>query len=320
MSLRENSRNISSYDMREESQPRLLKSDERQYRVESSCELLPWLTSPPLGFSHKRAKDLLRFRAVHVQNRGRVRHDTQLETGDVVTIALHRTPSVPTLNKPGAKDFGLKILHLDEAIVVVDKPSGLLSMGSEREKEKTVHRILNEYLKTLTKSRDQQAFIVHRLDRETSGLMVLARSVSAQAVLQENWKQVTKKYFVVVEGVPLESEGTLTDHLAEGKSLMVRRVAKGGEIAITHYRVIDKSREMALLEITLETGRKHQIRVQLAALGHPVAGDRKYGARTDPGRLALHSCELRFTHPVSGAPMEFRSALPSRLRRLIARS
>jgi 23S rRNA pseudouridine1911/1915/1917 synthase len=306
--------------MREPSQPRPVTSGERQYRVESRCELLPWLTTAPLGLSHKRAKDLLRFRAIHVRNKGRVRHDTQLEAGDVVTIALHKTPSVPTLNKPGAKDFGLKILHLDEAIVVVDKPSGLLSMGSEREKEKTVHRILNEYLKILTKSREQQAFIVHRLDRETSGLMVLAGRVSAQAVLQENWKQVTKKYFVVVEGVPSEAEGTLTDHLAEGKSLMVRRVAKGGDIAITHYRLIDKSREMALLEITLETGRKHQIRVQLAGLGHPVAGDRKYGARTDPGRLALHSCELKFTHPVSSAPMEFRSPLPSRLRRLIARS
>ena len=217
---------------------------------------------------------------------------------------------------------GLRIVHLDEAIVVIDKPAGLLSMGSEREKQRTAHRMLNEHLKALAKSPLQQAFIVHRLDRETSGLMLFARSESTQAALQQNWRTVTKKYLAVVEGALGNAQGTLRDKLVESKSLMVRvhRAAKGGVLAITHYRVLRRHGDKSLLELTLETGRKHQIRVQLAALGHPIVGDRKYGARSDPARrLALHSCELKFRHPVSDAPMEFRSRLPSRLNALIER-
>ena len=295
---------------------RMTKSDERQFRVESRCELLPWLTALPLGLSRKQAKDLLRFRSVRVQNRAGVRHDTQLEPGDVVTIATTKRPD----NLP-PEQLGLKIIHLDDAIVVIDKAAGLLSMGSEREKQRTAHRILNDYLKTLVKSRQQQAFIVHRLDRETSGLLLFARSVAVQETLQRNWKLVTKKYLAVVEGAPANPQGTLTDRLVESKSLLVRRVSQGGDIAITHYRLIATRGGLSLLEITLETGRKHQIRVQLAGAGLPVVGDRKYGAHSDLARrLALHSCELKFSHPSSGASMEFRSALPGSLKRLIAQS
>jgi len=210
-------------------------------------------------------------------------------------------------------------VHLDDAVVVVEKPAGLLSMGSEREKEKTAYRILNTHLKALMKTPAQQVFIVHRLDRETSGLMMFARTESAQAALQRNWKGVIKRYLAVVEGVPADAQGTLKDRLVESsKSLTVYRVEEGGELAITHYRVVRAKGARSLLELTLETGRRNQIRVQLAALGHPVTGDRKYGAKTDPARrLALHACELKFRHPVSGAPMEFHSALPPRLKALI---
>ena len=214
---------------------------------------------------------------------------------------------------------GLKIVHLDDDIVVVEKRAGLLSMGSEGEKERTAHRILNEYLKALTNSPSQQAFIVHRLDRETSGLMMFARSRAIQSVLQENWKTVTKKYLAIVEGVPANAEGTIRDNLVESKSLKMHRVDRGGEVAITHYRVLRKGRRNSLVELTLETGRKHQIRVQMAGLGHPIVGDRKYGATTDPAhRLALHSSELKFRHPVSGTPMNFHSPMPTRLIETLA--
>ena len=146
---------------------------------------------------------------------------------------------------------------------------------------------------------------MHRLDRETSGLMMFARSRAIQAALQQNWKTVTKKYLAIVEGVPPKTEGTLRDNLVESKSLRMHRVERGGELAITHYRVLRKGRHNSLIELTLETGRKNQIRVQMAGLGHPIVGDRKYGATTDPARrLALHSCELKFRHPVSGISME----------------
>jgi 23S rRNA pseudouridine1911/1915/1917 synthase len=291
---------------------------DREFQVASRCELLPYLLSLPIGLSRKAAKELLRFGAVQVRQKDvrrkeAVRHDTQLEPGDVVAIATRKpTPDA------SMELHGLKIVHLDEAIVVVDKPAGLLSMGSEGEKSRTAHRILNEHLKTLTKSRAQQIFIVHRLDRETSGLMVFARSEAIQAALQREWKNVTKRYFAVVEGVIANGQGTLRNNLIETRSLMVRCVDQGGELAITHYRLIGSQGDKSLIELTLETGRKHQIRVQVAAIGHPVIGDRKYGVRSDPARrLALHSCELILRHPVTGASMEFRSALPHALRSLI---
>jgi 23S rRNA pseudouridine1911/1915/1917 synthase len=235
-----------------------------------------------------------------------------LEPNDVVTIVLRKRVRNDALER-----YALKIIHLDDVVVVVDKPTGLLSMGSDREKERTAHRLLNEYLKTLTRSRLQQAFIVHRLDRGTSGLMVFARNQSTQSILQQNWKNVTKRYLAVVEGVPAIGQGTLKDHLVESNSFMVHRVDKGGELAITHYRVLRRLRDKSLLELTLETGRKNQVRVQLAARGHPIIGDRKYGASTDPTpRLALHACELKFRHPTSGASIEFHSGLPAQMKQL----
>jgi 23S rRNA pseudouridine1911/1915/1917 synthase len=286
---------------------------DHQFRVASRCKLLPYLISLPLGLSRKQAKDLLRFQAVTIQRKAWVRHDTELGPNDLVTIVVRRREPDHDLER-----HGLKIIHLDDAVVVVDKPTGLLSMGSEGEKERTAHRFLNEYLKTLTRSRLQQAFIVHRLDRETSGLMVFARNQSAQTILQQNWKKVAKRYLAVVEGTPANGQGTLKDHIVERNSFMVHRVDKGGELAITHYRVLRRHGDKSLLELTLETGRKNQLRVQLAALGHPIIGDRKYGASTDSARrLALHSCELKFRHPVSGASMEFHSGLPDQLKHLL---
>jgi 23S rRNA pseudouridine1911/1915/1917 synthase len=287
---------------------------EHRFRVESPCELLRYLINLPLRLSRKRAKNLIRFQAVTLHRQARIRHDTRLEPGDVVTIA----PAVA--ERGAALEQGLRIIHLDDAIIVVDKPAGLLSMGSEREKQRTVHRILNEHLRRRTRSPRQQAFIVHRLDRETSGLMLFARSESAQAALQQNWKSITKKYLALVKGVPPKTQGTLTDHLAESKSFLVHRVDEGGQLAITHYRVLRIVGDKSLLELTLETGRKHQLRVQLATLGCPIVGDRRYGDtdRTE-SRLALHSCELKFRHPVSGASLEFRSPLPTLLNALVKR-
>ena len=286
---------------------------DHQFSVSSRCELLPYLMTLPLGLSRKAAKDLLRFRAVTVMRMTTVKHDTQLEPGDVVTIAAGKQVPAPSIGR-----HGLKIIHLDDDIVVVEKAAGLLSMGSDGEKERTAHRILNEHLKALTGSPAQQAFIVHRLDRETSGLMMFARSRAIQSALQQNWKSVTKKYLAVVEGVPAKAEGTLRDNLEESKSLKMHRVDRGGELAITHYRVVRKGRRNSLIELTLETGRKNQIRVQMAGFGHPIVGDHKYGATTDPARrLALHSCELTFRHPVSGTSMEFHSPMPSPLMKAL---
>jgi len=290
-------------------------SDQHEYHVASKCVLMAFLLGPPLRLTRTRAKELLKFQAVAVRGKTRVRHDTQLAPGDIVEISTHRQADDRSLGRAG-----LRIVHIDDAIVVIDKPAGLLSMGSDREKEKTAHRMLNEHLKALAKSPRQQVFIVHRLDRETSGLMVFARSEAVQSALQRNWKDVTKCYLAIVEGTPSHAGGTLRDHLVESKSFKVHRVERGGDLAITHYRVIRTVDDRSLLELMLETGRKHQIRVQLAAIGHPILGDDKYGARPSATRrLALHSCELKFQHPVSGASMEFHSELPDSLKALVER-
>ena len=235
--------------------------------------------------------------------------------GDVVTIAATRKPA----RAAALERHGLAIVHLDDAVAVVEKPAGLLSMGSEREKEKTAYRILNTHLKEVMKTRVQQIFIVHRLDRETSGLMLFARTESAQAALQRNWKGVTKRYLAVVEGVPADAQGTLTDRLSETRSLMVRRVEEGGDLAITHYRLLRTKGDRSLLECTLETGRRNQIRVQLAALGHPVVGDRKYGAKSDPARR-LRTTRVRAQFSPSGfrradGVSQFPAAAAQRARR-----
>jgi 23S rRNA pseudouridine1911/1915/1917 synthase len=166
--------------------------EDHQFRVASRCELLSYLMSLPLGLSRKQAKDLLRFRAVTVQRKVRVRHDTELGPNDVVTIAVRKP-----VRDDALEHHGLKIIHLDDTVIVVDKPTGLLSMGSEREKERTAHRLLNKHLKTLTRSRLQQAFIVHRLDRETSGLMAFARNQSAlgcpSTKLEEGREKVSRR-------------------------------------------------------------------------------------------------------------------------------
>ena len=159
---------------------------DHQFSVSSRCELLPYLIGLPLGLSRKQAKDLLRFRAVSVKRMTAVRHDTQLEPGDVVTIAAGKQIPAASIERQG-----LKIIYLDDDSRGRQR-AGLLSMGSGGEKERTAHRILNEHLKALTKSPAQQAFIVHRLDRETSGLMMFARSRPIQAVLQQHWKTSPK--------------------------------------------------------------------------------------------------------------------------------
>jgi 23S rRNA pseudouridine1911/1915/1917 synthase len=162
---------------------------------------------------------------------------------------------------------------------------------------------------------------VHRLDRDTSGLIVFARNETVKRKLQEGWKEVEKRYYAVVEGTLVKKEGGIRSMLSETKSLKVYsgRHSDRAKLSTTKYRVVKAGREYSLLDILLETGRKNQIRVHLSDIGHPVAGDKKYGAKTDPlGRLGLHSYRLMFKHPSTGSPLSFQSKLPRKFERLIA--
>lgn len=207
---------------------------------------------------------------------------------------------------------GLGLVHEDAAMVVVDKQPGLLSMATERERERTAYRLLWDYL--AAQRPRARPFIVHRLDRETSGLLVFAKSEATKRSLQAQFeaRTVERVYVALVRGKVRREAGTLESRLVEDKSLRVHPTSgPEGKTAITSYRVIGHGQDTTLLELSLGTGRRRQIRVQLAAIGHPIVGDREHGGPSGPfRRLCLHAKRLGFVHPTTGKPMRFDSAAP----------
>ena len=203
----------------------------------------------------------------------------------------------------------LHLLHEDNALLVIEKPPGLLTIATgKNERERTAYHLLWEYLAAQKPAR--RPFIVHRLDRETSGLLVFAKSPGAKRHLQAQFqaRAVERLYVAIVEGRIEIDTGTLRTELSQDRALRVRQVREGKE-AITHYRVIGRRARATALELRLGTGRRHQIRVQLAAIGHPVIGDPLH-SRERGGRMRLHATRLTFVHPDTGARMTFESAPP----------
>lgn len=236
---------------------------------------------------------------------------TPVDASDPVTLG---PPPPPALAAP------LRLVHEDEALLVIEKPPGLLTIGTERERERTAYRLVWAYLKAARQP--GRPFIVHRLDRETSGLLVVAKTPEAQHRLQAQFAAgaAERQYVAIVEGVVATNEGTLRDVLVEERSLRVRPADPNrppprrgrARVAITRYRVLERRADVTRVALRLGTGRRHQIRVQLAKLGHPVVGDGRHGARRDPlRRLCLHATRLAFRHPGTGAPVEFHSAPPA---------
>jgi 23S rRNA pseudouridine1911/1915/1917 synthase len=237
-----------------------------------------------------------------VQVNGRPVRDGRRALGldDAVALAARRAVPFPR---------GLSLVHEDDAILVVVKPSGLLTIATDRERDRTAYRQLWDYLA----ARRQRPFIVHRLDRETSGLLVFAKSEETKRALQAQFevRNVERVYLALVEGRPPAERGTLESRLAEDRMLRVRSAEKGRQ-AITHYRVLRRRREGSLLELRLGTGRRHQIRVQLAEAGWPIVGDVAHGgSRGRAGRLCLHATRLGFVHPATQRPVVFESAPPA---------
>jgi 23S rRNA pseudouridine1911/1915/1917 synthase len=224
-----------------------------------------------------------------------------LAAGDTVALAARQAAPFPR---------GLARVHEDDDILVVVKPSGLLSIATDHERDRTAYRLLRDYLA----ARRQRPFIVHRLDRETSGLLVFAKSEETKRALQAQFeaRNVERVYLALVEGGgPPDERGTLESTLAEDRMLRVRSAEKGRQ-AITHYRVLRRRREGCLLELRLGTGRRHQIRVQLAEAGWPIVGDVTHGgARGSVGRLCLHATRLGFVHPTTQRQVVFESAPPA---------
>jgi tRNA pseudouridine32 synthase/23S rRNA pseudouridine746 synthase/23S rRNA pseudouridine1911/1915/1917 synthase len=230
---------------------------------------------------------------------------------------------MPPTKRPPSKyqPKGLTVLYEDREIIVVEEPCGLLTIGTERDKSRTVHTILNEYVRKGDPRSRNRVYIVHRLDRDTSGILVFAKSETAKIFLQGHWQETDKRYLTIVHGTLDPQSGTISSYLAENSALTVYSTQNPalGKLSLTEYTVLKEAKGLSLLEIRLLTGRKHQIRVHLSEQGHPVAGDRKYGKNDGFATLALHARSISFTHPVSGRMLFFETAIPDIFTRLVGR-
>lgn len=229
---------------------------------------------------------------------------------------------VKTAKSPGGRHQprGVPLLYEDGDVIVIDKPVGLLTMGTERDKTRTVHSILNDYVRKGNAKSRNRVYIVHRLDRDTSGILIFAKSEQAKRYLQDNWADTEKRYLAVVTGRLTPPEGIISSYLAENSAYTVYSTPDpaGGKLSRTAYRTLKEGQGFSLLEIHLLTGRKHQIRVHLAEKGHPIAGDKKYGKEDDGyRRLALHAQSISFTHPVTGKRLTFATEAPEYFARLM---
>ncbi len=257
----------------------------------------------------------LKYGSVQVNGRSITRSNYPLKAGDRVSILA----KIDVLRE-GLLPEGMKVLFEDASVVVIEKPENLLSMAHETERDKTAYAFLTDYMRHGNPKNSERVWIVHRLDRETSGLMVFARTEAAKQALQARWPDTEKRYLAVVEGTPPAAHGTLRSHLDESNPFKVYSAPPSERTrrAVTRYRVMKQVSNRALIELTLETGRRNQIRVHLADMKCPIVGDQKYDARTNPARrLGLHASSLRFKHPVSGEFLRFESPLPEKLARLV---
>ena len=298
------------------------------FTAEEDGPLLPFLFEKLPEVKRTKVRQWLKFDGIQVNGRVAKLSTHPLKAGDTVSLA-------PTPKAPPKPDLpaGMELIYEDADVIVIVKPAKLLSIAANKPDQATAYSELTQYAKDNHHGGRDRVWIVHRLDRDTSGLMVFARTEDAKTELQENWKMAEKKYLAVVDGVPPQKSGTLCDHLDESNKLRVRIAPEGDNTreAITHYRILRKTETRSVLELTLDTGRKHQIRVQLAKIECPIIGDEKYHPDSDlpkadrpvetrPKRMALHSSELSFPHPATGKMMKFVSELPVEMARMMRSS
>lgn len=281
--------------------------------VSEPTELMAFLIAQLPHKNRNNIKSLLSNKQILVDGKVFTQFNHPLKPEQVVTVAANRAPQTSQYR-------GLTILFEDQSLIVINKQSGLLSMATNKERDRTAYGILSDYVKK--ENPKNKIFIIHRLDRETSGVMMFARSEKVQRLMQESWNATTKErtYVALVEGVPNPEQGRITSYLRESKALIVysSQNPENGQLSITNYKVLKANNGYALLELELETGRKNQIRVHMQDIGHPVAGDAKYGATTNPiGRLGLHAEVLAFEHPITGQAMHFNAPVPKLFQSLL---
>ncbi|MDD3268403.1 MAG: RluA family pseudouridine synthase [Syntrophomonadaceae bacterium] len=299
---------------RNRSKPRGGANQEKQtsFLVSEPAELLNFLIEKMPAKGRNNVKSLLSHRQVLVDGEVVTQYNNQLQAGQEVLINW-------SLLRDEGQARGLKIIYEDADIIVIDKPAGLLSMASDQEKINTAYRQVRDYVSGTNP--ENRIFIVHRLDRDTSGIMLFAKNEAVKHLMQDNWKDIVKDraYVAVVEGRVEQKEGVVKSWLKETKTRLMYSSSWAGDglEAITHFKVLQAAAKYSLLEIRLETGRKNQIRVHMKDIGHSIIGDKKYGSNKNPiGRLGLHAHILAFNHPVSGEPLHFETEVPKKFARL----
>lgn len=272
-------------------------------------QLIDYLIEKYPNTSKKEIKNWLKYKRVVVNQNIITQFNFEVSNLDNVEITKSNTNSLK-----------FDILYEDQELVVINKPSGLLSISTEKEKNKTAYHYVSEYLKK--KDKRAKVFVVHRLDQDTSGVLIFAKNEKIKYQLQESWNDIVKVrgYMAIVEGCPKQKRKTIKSYLKESSTQKVYSSKKmgDGKLAITHYEVKKSISNYSLLKIELDTGRKNQIRVHMQDLGHPIAGDRKYGAKTNPiKRLCLHSDCVEVIHPLTHQLMRFVAPLPREFQQLM---
>ena len=282
------------------------------YIVQEEAPLLEWLLKNLKG-SKSKIKATLQGKGIRVGGKTVTQYDYLLKPGVKVAVSKNKRSTAETF-----KSRYLKIVYEDRYLVVVDKNVGILSMAAGHS-SLNVKRVLDDYFKATEQK--CRAHVVHRLDRDTSGLLIYAKDMEAEQILEHNWHDIVydRRYVAVVSGEMEEDEGTIASYLKDNAAYITYSspIDNGGKYAVTHFRTLARAVDHSLVEYKLETGRKNQIRVHSADMGHPVCGDIKYGNGDDPiGRLCLHAYVLSFWHPITNERMEFETPIPADFKRL----
>ena len=294
----------------------LKKGKQTSFLAKEPMELMAFLGIHFNGKSRNALKAMLSRKQICVNGKPVSQFNLLLQPSDRVTV--NTSPTTYEL-----KHSKVKIVFEDEYLIVIEKSEGLLAVATDEKKDElTAFSILFDYVKR--KDIRNRLFVVHRIDRETSGLMMFAKSREIQLSLQDNWHEnVTERvYIAVVEGTPSKEEDTIVSFLRESKAYKIHSDSMNGfgKQAITHYRLIRKNEDYSMLKVELETGRKNQIRVHMQEIGHPIIGDKKYGAAPSPiGRIGLHARVLAFRHPVSNEEMRFETSIPKKFNALFVK-